>query len=115
MNEERWAIVEIMGHTKIAGRITEVTQYGSTFARVDVPAMGDEPAFTRDFGGGAIYSITYVIKEIAMRAAELLQVAPITVYGADRLAAPRDIKELELGDPYGEDDPDWRSAPDLVD
>jgi len=34
-----WAILEIMGHTRIAGRVTEQALGGSALIRVDVPAL----------------------------------------------------------------------------
>jgi hypothetical protein len=36
---EQWAIVEIFGHQRIAGRLTEQTIGGCSFVRVDVPAL----------------------------------------------------------------------------
>ncbi len=43
---ESWAIVELFGHQKIAGKLTEQTIGGCHFIRVDVPAFEDSPAFT---------------------------------------------------------------------
>jgi hypothetical protein len=76
-----WAIVEIMGHTKLAGRASEQTIAGSTFLRVDVPGVDGQESFTRFYGAGAIYSITPCTEEIARRAAEALRERPITVFG----------------------------------
>ena len=36
---EQWAIVEIFGHQRIAGKVTEQTIGGCSFVRVDVPAL----------------------------------------------------------------------------
>jgi hypothetical protein len=33
-----WAVLELMGHRRIAGRITEVTIGGAGFLRIDVPS-----------------------------------------------------------------------------
>jgi hypothetical protein len=84
-NENRvpdiWGIVELFGHTKIAGRLLEVQLYGGTFLRVDVPEMDGRPGFTRLYGAGAIYSITPTTEDIATAAARAMQPKPITVYG----------------------------------
>ncbi len=34
---EQWAIVELMGHVKIAGRISEEEKFGGKLGRIDVP------------------------------------------------------------------------------
>ncbi len=83
MSEEKfdsWAIIELFGHTRIAGRLTEQTIGGQSFIRVDVPETEDKDAFTRFFGNGAIYSITPVSEEVARVAAKRMQVQPVRIY-----------------------------------
>lgn len=63
---ERWAIVEIMGHHRQAGRISEVTQFGAVLLRVDVPA-GDGWA-TEFYGGASIYRLRICTEEVAREA-----------------------------------------------
>lgn len=88
---EFWAIVEIYGHTKIAGLVTEQVIAGQGFIRVDVPdlpAAGPYRAqekFTRLYGANAIYSITPVSEEIALQAAQSMRVKPVNVYVAPLL------------------------------
>lgn len=77
---ESYCIVELFGHQKIAGKVTEQVIGGQSFVRVDVPETKRTSAFTRLFGAGAIYSITPVSEEIALRAAESIYVEPVTVY-----------------------------------
>ncbi|XXX79239.1 hypothetical protein WMF30_10735 [Sorangium sp. So ce134] len=50
-----WAIVELMGHRRLAGRVSEVTQYGATQLRLDVPGEGDAVMATQFYSGGALY------------------------------------------------------------
>jgi hypothetical protein len=52
-----WAIVEIMGHVTMAGRVTEQAIGGQSFIRIDVPEVGNQQAFTRFYGPGAIYGL----------------------------------------------------------
>jgi hypothetical protein len=77
---ESFCIVELFGHQKIVGKVTEQSIGGQAFVRVDVPATKRYPAFTRLFGSGAIYSITPVSEDIAIKAAEKIYVEPVTVY-----------------------------------
>ena len=55
---EGWALVEIMGHKRYAGRVSEELVIGAPMLRVDVPAIRELPAFTKYFAAGAIYGIT---------------------------------------------------------
>ncbi len=75
-----WAIVELFGHQKIAGKLTEQTIGGCNFIRVDVPAFEDSPAFTKLYTQGAIYGVTFVSEQLARAAAQSFRVAPVSVY-----------------------------------
>lgn len=77
---EAWAIVELFGHQRIAGRLTEQTIGGCHFIRVDVPAFEDSPAFTKLYTQGAIYGVTFVSEQIARAAAQSYRVAPVNAY-----------------------------------
>lgn len=84
---ERWAIVEIMGHHRTAGRIQEVQQFGASMLRVDRP-HADGTWTTEFYGGSAIYALRPCQEDIARRAAaqmyEERPVAPLSY----RLPAP---------------------------
>jgi len=86
MNEkfEHWALVEIMGHLRLAGRVTEQAIGGANFVRVDIPAVGDQQPFTRLFGASAIYSITLVDEETARLVAAQYRAAPMDEWSARR-------------------------------
>lgn len=58
-----WALVELFGHQRIVGWVSQQTFPSGVLFRVDVPDLlkGGKvirPGFTRYFGLGAIYSIT---------------------------------------------------------
>lgn len=84
---QQWAIVELFGHQRIAGLITEQTIGGCQFVRVDVPAVGGASAFTKLYGNGAIYAITFVDRDIALAALEKMRVKPITPYDVGALTS----------------------------
>lgn len=75
-----WAVVEVMGHQKYAGRVTEQAIGGCAFVRVDVPAVGKAAAFTKLLGQGSIFCITPCSEELATRVAAQCQDRPIVVY-----------------------------------
>lgn len=76
---EQYAIVELFGHQRIAGMISE-HNLGGTFIRVDVPAINGRKAFTKLYGQNAIYGITFVDRDVALAAAEKLSLKPVTAY-----------------------------------
>lgn len=107
-----WALVEIFGHERIAGEVSEQVIAGEGFIRVDVPALAGTPAFTRLYGGKAIYSITPVSEAVARLAAGTMRARPVTIYLAPGLADSGRIEEAgdDLdeagGDGFDTDDDD---------
>lgn len=75
-----WALVELFGHQKIAGKVTEQTIAGAAMLRVDVPECGPQAAYTRYFGHGAIYSINPTTEEIARGMAARCSSEPVSRY-----------------------------------
>lgn len=77
---DEWALVDLFGHAKIVGRVSEATIGGCSFIRVDVPATDGRLAFTKFFGNGAIYSMSPVSEGVAMSILKELQHAPVNVW-----------------------------------
>ena len=82
---DQWAIVEIMGHQRFAGRVTEQSVGGCNFVRVDIPAIDDKQAFTKLFGQASIYCITPVDEETAKAAAGQFNQQPVEEWSARRM------------------------------
>lgn len=95
---EAWAIVELFGHSQIAGKCSEQNVAGTNFLRVDVPETEEQPSFTRLLGAGAIYAINPVTEEIARHWAKTLKVAPIDVWDIRRYVAKMKPALEEGGD-----------------
>jgi hypothetical protein len=72
---EQWAIVELMGHVRLGGRLTEESHFGVALGRIDIPA-GDGFA-TQFFGGSSIYRITPVAEDVARAVATANQPQPV--------------------------------------
>lgn len=76
----QWCLVEIMGHKTFAGLVSELTLAGASFLRVDVPAAGQYPAFSKMFGAQAVYCITPVSEDVARMKAAALRATPVDVW-----------------------------------
>lgn len=75
-NEPVWAIVELMGHVKLAGRLTEEEKFGAKMGRLDIP-QGDG-FVTQMFGGGSVYRITVVTEDVARHVCKQTSPAPVS-------------------------------------
>lgn len=113
----QWAIVELMGHQRIAGAISQQAFGGANLVRIDVPPVtwingsqcddGPEhrvttftaiPAHTRSLGAAAIYGINWCDEATATIAAHAIKHRPVQPFGmasaleampaADRLRLP---------------------------
>lgn len=81
-----WAVVELMGHNKIAGKIKEVSIAGGAMLRVDVPASGEQKSYTRFFGHSSIYSINPTTEELATAMVRNCASEPVRRYELPKLA-----------------------------
>ena len=85
MSEEKktfdeWALVELFGHARIVGRVTEATIAGGAFIRVDVPDKEGAIIFTRFFGPGSIYSMSPISRDMAIALAQQQNAEPVKRY-----------------------------------
>lgn len=90
-----WAIVELMGHQRMAGEISEVTVAGHGFIRIDVPATPNVPAFTRMVSPAALYAINPTTEDLARRAAEAFQPRPVQEWELPKALPPAASKPGE--------------------
>jgi hypothetical protein len=77
---DEWALVELFGHARIVGRVTEATIGGGAFIRVDVPDGNGGVAFTRFFGPSAIYSLSPITEQTARGMAANIGAEPVRIY-----------------------------------
>lgn len=84
-----WAIVEVMGHRRLGGQVSEAIIAGRPFLRVDIPAEEWRPAATQFYPASALFSLTPSGEETA------------------RAANPKPYAMSRLELPQGDDDDDW--------
>lgn len=87
-----WAILELMGHVKLAGFVTEEELFGSKMGRIDIPPGEDGKMVTQYFGGHTVYRLTPVTEEVAMAYAARNRPRPVYVY---ELQLPERASECE--------------------
>lgn len=75
---DHWCIVELFGHKRLAGRVSEATIGGCHFLRLDVPAVDRLPESTHFYANGAIYGLHPVSEEVARAVAARCQTAPVS-------------------------------------
>jgi hypothetical protein len=84
---EGWAILELMGHRRLGGRISEATIAGGAFLRIDIPHPNESGMFTASqfYAPAAVYAITPTTEEIACAIAR----------GAPQPVSRWDLRSLE--------------------
>jgi hypothetical protein len=75
-----WAILELMGHRRLGGMVTEEEHFGAKMCRIDIPQelINDgAPMVTQYYGGGAIYGLTPCSEDAARIAAKMSRPEPV--------------------------------------
>lgn len=75
-----WAILELMGHRRLAGWVSEQTVAGTAMLRLDVPEVDGQPAVTQLYSGHAVYAITPTTEALARQVARAGRPAPVSRY-----------------------------------
>lgn len=83
---EEWAILELMGHRRMAGKITEATVFGGSLLRIDIPSGEDGKYTTQFYSPQSIYCITPTTEAIARKVAKDSQPEPVSRWEFPQLA-----------------------------
>lgn len=79
------AIVELFGHTRMAGVVTEQTIGSASFIRIDVPETERQPSYTRIVNPSAVYAINPVTEDVMIYMATMLDQTPIESWDVARM------------------------------
>ncbi len=112
---EAHAIVELMGHARIAGKVSEVTMFGSALLRVDVPKTSQRDGFTKFYSAGAIYCITPTDEATAQAAAEHFDQAAVQPYILAKPESPALAAKTRATEGWVDDDDDYSPYGDYED
>jgi hypothetical protein len=71
MSFEGWAILEVMGHRRLAGHVSEVTIAGAQMLRIDIPGPteADPVKATQFYPGSSVFCLTPTTEETTRREA----------------------------------------------
>ncbi len=94
-----WCILELMGHVRLGGKVTEENLFGTKMGRIDIPGT-DGKFTTQFFAGSAVYRLTPTTEQIARAVAASSQPEPISRWELPQLQAPVAAVSREAGDPY---------------
>lgn len=83
---KQWGILELMGHRRMAGLVSEEQIGGATFLRIDVPKkegplFGEGSELTQLYNPTAVYCFTPTTEEIARGLAAQMDTTPPAVWG----------------------------------
>lgn len=89
-----WFIVEMMGHVRIAGKVSTDNRFGGPLSRVDIPgpvdAAGNESWVSQWFSTQAVYRITSCSEHTARQVAAMGTPSPLHHYEIPvRIEPPR--------------------------
>ena len=93
MSEERfesWAVVDLLGHKRLAGKVSEENRFGTVVGRIDIPKP-DGGFTTVYFSGASIYQMTPCTEEVARAAAKGSQPEPVHAWEMPKLPSPANV------------------------
>lgn len=90
-----WAIVELFGHRRLAGRICQVEMFGAAFLRLDIPGDGPDDWTTQLYGGAAVFCVSPCSEAAARAVAARAQPEPVHTWELPRASEPDDPDDGE--------------------
>jgi hypothetical protein len=103
-----WAIVELMGHRRLAGWLTEQEIAGRGFLRLDIPGepTNTEPAATQLYNPASVYAITPTTEVMARAVATKSRPEPVHRWELPALSPMTAADEATEARAAGDDFPD---------
>ena len=101
-----WGIVEIMGHSRFAGRISQSQQFGVPLIRIEIPETKNAPAFEKHFGAASIFAVTPCTEAAARLAAEQFRERPTVLVDLTARPALPALRREEWDEDEDADDDD---------
>lgn len=93
----QWVVLELMGHRRLAGFLTEQEIAGRGFLRLEIPAVVDQAAATQLYNPASVYCITPTTEELARAVAAGSRPAPVNRWELPAAAPGTEIAEHDRG------------------
>lgn len=100
---EGWAILELMGHRRLAGYVKQVDLAGAGFLRLDVPGDmlaghvdGAWGGATQFYPPSSVYCLTPTTEDVARRLAARARPEPVSRWELPELPAAADDGDKDL-------------------
>jgi hypothetical protein len=74
---DEWAIIELLGHRRLAGRLREVHLAGAGFLRLDLPETPGHTPQTQYIAPGSVYALHPTTEAIATAVAARCRPEPV--------------------------------------
>ena len=106
---DEWCILELMGHRRLAGKVTEATVAGGAFLRIDVYGEDKEAdaLATQFYSPSSVYAMTPTTESVCRRFAEARGASePVNRYDL-MLPAPPSPPSIDA-DPDDDDEDEHR-------
>lgn len=102
---DEWCIVELLGHRRLAGHVTEVQLAGAGFLRIDIP-----DGQTQFVSPGSVYALHPVTEDVARRFASRTRQEPVQRWELPAVADERpddpDAQRFDRDEDYdGDEEP----------
>lgn len=134
---DTWAIVDLLGHQRLAGRLSEEEKFGAKMGRLDIPtampcatcAGTGYAAFmaaehcatckgtktetswqTQYFGGSSVYKVSIVSEEVARHAVKSTSPNPVSAWDFPKNILPAPVEARPVRDEYEQYDDDDDTA-----
>lgn len=105
---DQWCVLSLMGHKRLAGKVSETNIAGHGFLRIDIPDKEGNIANTEFYSPTSVYSIQPISKEVAIAVASEFSTPPVTKWEIKNLLPPAPPIEHDDGpdDNYDDDNDD---------
>ena len=107
---EGWAIVEVMGHIRLAGQVREVEMFGTRMLEVQVPEVEDVKGFTTFRSGASLFAVTPTTEAIAKGVVRAQRPRPVQPYDVDMGRQLGPVEEGEIVEDGDDEDNGMGSA-----
>lgn len=102
-----WAVLELLGHRRLGGYLSEQVIAGASMLRIDVPsACGDGVAMTMFYSPAAVYCITPVGEDEARAVARQSQPQPVQRWEMPEAQVPSLPRRREEDEDFDDDEDD---------